>query len=325
MWLLKCTPRARWCACGVVHTSLFHGLGALNHQKCVQVRVFNSVCTREQASGGSSHHRQPRGTSPDATWQRRVIIAMRATSLMCRRGALARASCISPHAQKSLPALQCARQRLLCTAPSPPMPKSPAFHPESDKNLEPIRLYRFAHITALRALLRVKVVQLVGGVGIFIPVATLLQSGVMPTLADVSVVAATVVGTVAVAGSMSWYCERIVGELSWRPKNSALRVSTLTMWGHRRDVDFKVDELLADGFLQVPPTLPEHFELDPYPAPGFVPLRLCGKTYVFLWGRRHVMQPDPLANLLVLNALPYPPTNVEQTASRQAEEPRNSN
>ena len=167
-------------------------------------------------------------------------------------------------------------------------------------------------------MLRVKIVQLVGGVGVFIPVATLLQGGVIPTLTDVSVVTATMVGTIGVAGSMSWYCERIVGELSWRPENSALRVSTLTMWGDRRDVDFKVDELLADGFLEVP-TLPEHFQLDPYPSSAFVPLRICGKTYVFMWGRRHVIQPDALANLLVQNALPYPPTATFANESRRTD------
>ena len=42
----------------------------------------------------------------------------------------------------------------------------------------------------------------------------------------------------ALGVTVSWYCERFVQELSWRPSAEALRVSTLTMWGDRRDRDF---------------------------------------------------------------------------------------
>ena len=54
----------------------------------------------------------------------------------------------------------------------------------------PVRLYRFGYILPLRALLRVKVVQLALGVGVVLPVLSVLASGTLPTLAEGAVVAA---------------------------------------------------------------------------------------------------------------------------------------
>ena len=200
----------------------------------------------------------------------------------------------------------CGALRHLCARPAQATATedaaTPSFSGTDDD--EPVRLYRFAHITALRALLRMKAIQMVAGVGVVLPAVTVLSTGSMPTLADGAAIATTAVATVAVAGSLSWYCERIVGEASWRPISRTLRISTLTMWGERRDADFSAAELVGDDFFEVPPTLPDFVEVDLYPTSSLVPFELCGKTYVFAWGPRHVVAPDALADLLVRNSLP---------------------
>ena len=102
-----------------------------------------------------------------------------------------------------------------------------------------------------------------------------------PHLADAAegaVVAAVSGGTIAAAGTMSWYCERIVGELTWRPVSRTLRVSTLTMFGDRRDVDLTAEELSSDGFVEEDEEhtnfLGEDSE-DRYPQTSLVPLDMC--------------------------------------------------
>ena len=114
--------------------------------------------------------------------------------------------------------------------------------------------------------------------------------------------------------TLSWYCERIVGELSWLPAERALRVSTLTMWGERCDLDLPHQVLLAQGFAPTPAR-----EYDEYPVNGFVPLQLDGKTYMVVWGRKHVIHADALANLLVHQALPF-----SLSSASQGQEPNRS-
>ena len=133
-------------------------------------------------------------------------------------------------------------RRSLCTAP--------------DKDT-PIRLYRFQQIKILRALLRVKVLQLGAGVCVFLPSASIISNGGLPSLAEGSLVAAVVGGTIVAGSTMSWYTERIVGEMAWLPARNSLRVSTLTMWGDRRDVDLTVDKLKEDGLSIPAPALAE--------------------------------------------------------------------
>ena len=179
---------------------------------------------------------------------------------------------------------------------------------------ETTRLYRFAYIKSLRALLRVKLLHLSLPVAMGIPTLKLVSEGI-PTLADGGMLAAMVGGTVAAASTLSWYCERLVGELAWLPKRGTrrediLRVSTLSMWGERRDHDIAFDKLRqSDGFdiEHVPRPFPEH--PDAYPRKSLVPLELCGKTYIFVWGAAHVPAEhvDTLADLLLRQKLPSPP------------------
>lgn len=195
-------------------------------------------------------------------------------------------------------------RRSLCTAP--------------DKDT-PIRLYRFQQIKILRALLRVKVLQLGAGVCVFLPSASIISNGGLPSLAEGSLVAAVVGGTIVAGSTMSWYTERIVGEMAWLPARNSLRVSTLTMWGDRRDVDLTVDKLKEDGLSIPAPALDD--EIGEYPTPGPVPIELCGKTYICIWGEQHVQEPEAMARLLKRDELPFDPDGVVAAVSRPARQP----
>ena len=227
-----------------------------------------------------------------------------ASPLVCRS-----LGCTAHASMRSSAACVRAPHRLLCTMQSKVSSAESAAASRGDSSDAdaPVRLYRFGYILPLRALLRVKVVQLALGVGVVLPVLSVLASGTLPTLAEGAVVAAVSGGTIAAAGTMSWYCERIVGELTWRPVSRTLRVSTLTMFGDRRDVDLTAEELSSDGFVEEDEEhtnfLGEDSE-DRYPQTSLVPLDMCGKTYIFVWGKRHVSRPDSLADLLVRRMWP---------------------
>lgn len=189
-----------------------------------------------------------------------------------------------------------------------PRDADPSAAPTTDASDDQssIRLYRFMYIKPLRAFLRVKAVQLVAGVGVALPVLSVFSSGAVPTLAEGATVAAVTGGTLVAAGTLSWYMERIVGELAWRPRTRSLVVSTLTMWGDRRDELITAEELAADGFIEevAAQTAMLMENGDRYPDRTLVPLSLCGKTYVFVWGRKHVAQPNALADLIVRRQWP---------------------
>lgn len=172
-----------------------------------------------------------------------------------------------------------------------------------------MNLYRFSHIRALRAALRVKVFHLAVPVAVGVPTMSVAAAGTLPSLAEGGMIAAVVGGTLVAGSTLSWYCERLVGELKWIPDGDepTLRVSTLTMWGHRHDRDLPLSQLLSDGFITQPatPSNPQ-VEADMYPTQSLVPVELCGKTYIFVWGKQHVPaeRVDTLANLIMRQTLP---------------------
>ena len=149
--------------------------------------------------------------------------------------------------------------RRLCSADSSTKPVAPlpsatnqTLEPPLPQPQPPVPIYHFAYIRHLRMLLRFKVLQLGLGVSLFLPAMTVYESGGALTGSEVGLLAAVVGGTVAAGGSLSWYCQRLVGELSWRPDERVLRVSTLNVWGHRenRDVPLALlPELVAPSFV----------------------------------------------------------------------------
>ena len=115
-----------------------------------------------------------------------------------------------------------------------------------------VRLTTRSSGSSARAWPRVQVLQLGAGVGVLFPVASVLGSGAALSGSELGVMGGILAGTVACGASMSWYCERFVGELSWRPAARALRVSTLNVWGNRKDRDIPVAQLaslLAPSFV----------------------------------------------------------------------------
>ena len=74
-----------------------------------------------------------------------------------------------------------------------------------------------------------QVLQLGLGMGVFVPAGAALGGFGEVGAAGAATVTGVMAGTIGVAGTMSWYCERLVGEISWRPAERALRISTLTM------------------------------------------------------------------------------------------------
>jgi hypothetical protein len=139
------------------------------------------------------------------------------------------------------------------------------------------------------------VAQLGLGVGVVLPLYEVVQAGgpAALSLADGAMLGGIVGGTIIAGSTLSWYCERLAGEISWRPADASLRVSTLTMWGHRRDVDYSAAQLARLGFA----ALPAGARLE-YPHNGLTPWQLGDKTYMVLWGRSHVSEPYMLAALL---------------------------
>ena len=232
---------------------------------------------------------------------------MRLARTICARPTLTLASSRAPHFASRR--LLCARGTVagsLRATPSQSQPPPAAAVADDNGDDPPIRLYRFADVQSLRAFLRVKAVQLVAGVGVLLPVSSVLSSGAMPTLAEGATVAAVTGGTLVAAGTLSWYMERIVGELTWRPRSRSLVVSTLTMLGERRDTHITTEELAADGFIEedAAQTAMLIENDDRHPESTLVPLEMLGKTYVFVWGRKHVVQLDALADLLVRRQWP---------------------
>ena len=144
-----------------------------------------------------------------------------------------------------------------------------------------------------------KVLQLGMGVGVCLPVASVLSSGSVDglTFGEIGLMGSIVAGTLAVGGSTSWYCEKFVGELSWRPAERALRVSTLNVWGSRVDRDIplaQLAELLSPSFVpseDVPTPLDERRKLLPFHVGA-------DGRYMVLLHRESFREPDAVFELL---------------------------
>ena len=165
---------------------------------------------------------------------------------------------------------------------------------------QPIRIYRLAQIRVLRALLRVKIVQLGLGVGVLLPALHVYASGGSLSLVEGGTLAAVVGGTLVAGGTISWYCERLVGEIAWLPASESLRISTLTMWGHRRDVEWRREHLIEQlGFAErLPHGVTAVHDLLPPPSNSFAPWKVGDTTYLLVWGRKHVQHPGLLLPLI---------------------------
>ncbi len=162
-------------------------------------------------------------------------------------------------------------------------------------------LYKFAWVKSLRMLLRMKVLQIAGGLGFVVPAATLIGTSGGGHL-GVGGLAALSAGVIAVASTCSWYCQRLVQELRV-VGGSQLRISTLSMWGHRQDRDVNI----ADVVPTYSRTGPEGREV----TAAFVPLFVAGSTFILADPlnsstilRHPLNQADPAALRRLLCGLP---------------------
>lgn len=101
-------------------------------------------------------------------------------------------------------------------------------------------IYRFSWVQSLRIMLRLKILQLGGGLGMMAPVVAAAGGNPMGA-ADTAALVGLGGGTLAVAGSLAWYCERLAMQIS--RAEGRFRVSTLTVWGHRHDCDYSLDSI----------------------------------------------------------------------------------
>lgn len=96
----------------------------------------------------------------------------------------------------------------------------------------------------MRMVLRLKVLHLGVGLGVVFPASVvLLGSQGSASATELGLLASLAGGAIMAGASMSWYCERIAQQISWRAAEQVLEVSTLTMYGARRDRHFKLDQV----------------------------------------------------------------------------------
>lgn len=173
----------------------------------------------------------------------------------------------------------------------------------------PIVLYRNMWVRSMRMVLRLKVLHLGVGLGAVFPISIFLLRDLASPL-ELGFLASLAGAAVVTGATMSWYCERIAQQISWRASERMLEVSTLTMWGARRDRYF--------GLEQIDPTYassgPNESEVDKVLVPLNVFQRETkdNESHVseitFLLLRIPVNVKEPIALARLLSGLPpFPP------------------
>lgn len=222
-------------------------------------------------------------------------------------------------------------------------------------------IYRFKFVRGLRQLLRMKVsflhaqpsgharlihhvccqiLQLGLGVGVIAPVFLICGGGgqgLDPT--GIMTLVGITTGTLGAASTMSWYCQRLACEISWRPVERVLRISTLTMvrcnpvppqhghgnplpideracicpaqWGDRHDRDFLEEHLTELGFSAQPLQPGDNFE----GFKGGKNLQIAGHNFLIHIDPRinNVVEIAALTRLLT-GKLPFPDAEGRSTA-----------
>ncbi len=97
-------------------------------------------------------------------------------------------------------------------------------------------------------------------------------------------------GSTGVLFVLSHYLRRVAGELSYSPQNDTVRISTLTFWGRRKEVEFPRDEIIDFAESQTNFGGPVQ------------KLVIQGQDKVYYWSMRHghVLDFDLLCDVLKL-------------------------
>eukprot|EP00966_Prymnesium_polylepis_P225628 5219404-Prymnesium_polylepis.2 len=142
-----------------------------------------------------------------------------------------------------------------------------------------------------------QVLQIGVGFGVLLPAGSIVATSGQLTGTEVAFLAGLTGGALGLTRSLSWFCERLIGEISWRPAQRALRISTLTMWGNRRDRDYAEKDLMQLGFRDGPTDWDD--ELPDGGGRRFSGLNLSieDTTFLLFNNERHVHEPETLGRL----------------------------
>jgi len=170
-------------------------------------------------------------------------------------------------------------------------PSKPSSEPPTTAASGAVVVYRFAYVRVLRATLRLKIAHMIGS-GVVVMSCVSWAGGA--SAFESVILAAIGFGTVVVGSTLSWYCQRLIQELSWRPSEQVLRISTLSLWGHRLDRDYPLDAITpswgADG--------PARSEVNRL----LIPFEVNGVQFIIVNSKTNMRRPNDLVRLMA--ALP---------------------
>lgn len=153
-------------------------------------------------------------------------------------------------------------------APSGTRSRKPQADPDT------VLFYRWPTMRHFRFISKFKLYQ-VSLMGALVPPALYWYSVDKLTTGGLVCGGVALVGTSAVLGVVSYYFSRLAGEMRYNAKENSLRLSTLTFWGNRKEV-----ELPADGVVTF-------VESQTRMGGAFQRLEVKGRGEVWLWSMRY--------------------------------------
>ncbi len=130
---------------------------------------------------------------------------------------------------------------------------------------ENIVLYRWPTMKHFRFISRLKVYQVSAMLLLLSPMSYMYLNGDI-TGKSMSYASVAALGTTAVLLILSYYFRRVIGEMAYISSTNNLRVSTLTFFGGRRELNFKIKDIVpfTDSQLRVGGTI-QRLEVKDHP------------------------------------------------------------
>ena len=156
---------------------------------------------------------------------------------------------------------------------------------------DPVVLYRWPTMRHFRFISRLKIYQLTFMLALLPPMSHWYYTEQL-TAKSFGYGCLASLGTIAVLAIISHYFGRVVGELQYVNLDKSVRISTLTFWGGRRELEFPVDSVIE-------------FVVSQTRMGGAVQrLQFKGQGDVFLWSFRygHVLNLDLLCKVLKISS-----------------------
>lgn len=137
-----------------------------------------------------------------------------------------------------------------------------------------VLIYRWPTMKHFRFISKVKVYQ-VGFMVTLLPLTAHWHAMGALTAKEFVLGGVALVGTGAVLAILSHYFRKLAGEIRYNLCTNTLRVSTLTFWGNRRDLDFPADKVVM------------FVESQTRMGSAFQQLEIMGRGETFLWSLRY--------------------------------------